>query len=59
MFTTLFNFFRGRKTYLVSIATFVYGGGIAAGWWPHIPSVDLFLASAGAATLRAAIAKGS
>jgi len=51
------DFFRGKKTYLVAAATFIYGAGIAAGFWRHQPGIDFLLTGGGLATVRAAIGK--
>jgi hypothetical protein len=53
----LVNFFRGKKTYLVSAATLIYGFGIVQGLWKHQPGIDFLLTGSGLATVRGAIGK--
>lgn len=54
---SLAGFFRGKKTYLVSAATLIYGLGIVQGFWRHQPGIDFLLSGSGLASVRAAIAK--
>lgn len=51
----LINWFKGKRTYLIAIATAVYGLGIASGWWQHSVAVDAILGGGGLAALRAGI----
>ena len=50
--TKLWNFLKGKKTYLIAAAGFVYMGGIQQGWWQHNLLVDALLSSGGVASLR-------
>jgi len=50
-------FLSGKKTYLIGIAGIVYSLGISRNWWPSDVTIWGALGSAGAMTLRAAIAK--
>lgn len=49
------DWLKGKKTYIVAIASAVYGLGIQLGWWPHVVAVDTLLGSAGLAALRAGV----
>jgi len=51
------HFLRGKKTYLVSAATLIYGAGIVQGFWRHQPGIDFLLTGGGLAAVRAAIGK--
>ncbi len=51
----LADFLRGKKTYLVSAATLVYGAGIVQGFWRRQPGVDFLLMGGGLASVRAAV----
>jgi hypothetical protein len=53
----LVSFLRGKKTYMVSAATLIYGFGIVQGLWPHQPGIDFLITGGGLATVRAAIGK--
>jgi hypothetical protein len=46
---------QGYKTYLVAIASVVYGLGISKGWWGHDALVDSLLAGGGIAALRSGV----
>ena len=48
----LWTLLAGKKTYIISIAAFIYGTGITAGWWAHNAALDIVFASLGAAALR-------
>jgi hypothetical protein len=50
-------YLRGKKTYLVSAATLIYGFGIVQGFWPHQPGIDFLITGGGLASVRAAIGK--
>lgn len=50
---TFIDFIRGKKSYLIAVATAVYGFGITVGWWPHNAAVDLMLGGGAVAALRA------
>jgi hypothetical protein len=46
---------QGSKTYLVAIATVVYGLGISKAWWPHSVLADSILGGGGIAALRSGV----
>jgi hypothetical protein len=50
------KFLAGKKTYLVGGIGVLYAFGISRGWWPNESEIWGALGSAGAMTLRAAIA---
>jgi hypothetical protein len=53
----LFEWLKGKKTYLLVVAAFIYGGGIQIHLWDHYPLVDTLLAGGTVASLRAGISK--
>lgn len=55
----LWNFLKGKKTYLVSLAALIYGWGIQQGLWQHVVLVDAILASGGLASLRHSLSPSS
>lgn len=51
----IWNWLKGKKTYIVALAGIVYTGGIQQGWWPHNVLIDGLLISSGAAAMRSGI----
>lgn len=54
--TNVWNFLKGKKSYIITLGATVYGWGVAQGLWHNQPLVDLFLGSTWAASMRHAIA---
>jgi hypothetical protein len=55
----LAEWLKGKKTYLLVVGAFIYGGGIQIGLWGHYPQLDILFAGLTAASLRAGITKAS
>lgn len=51
----IWNYLKGKRTYLVSFLIALYGAGVSANLWPHVPIVDALLAGGGLAALRAGV----
>lgn len=53
----VFDFLKGKKTYIIATLMFVNAGGIAVGWWTLEQSavVNAFLLPLGLGFLRAAV----
>ncbi|MFZ2641643.1 MAG: hypothetical protein WA117_11645 [Verrucomicrobiia bacterium] len=48
---------KGKKTYFIVAAGFIYGGGIQCGFWDHSAALDVVLGTTAIAALRAGIGK--
>lgn len=49
---TAWNWLKGKKTYIISFATVVYGWGIQENLWPHYILLDFALGGTGLAAVR-------
>lgn len=46
---------KGKKTYIVAVASAVYTLGIQFGWWQHSVAIDGVLGASAVAALRAGV----